>query len=347
MDKRVFRRESYNYPVEEGLIAQQPFYPRDECRLLILDRATGNIREGIFKEAAGFLNKGDVLVLNDTKVIKARMHGRKNTGGKVEALLLKEKDRGVWEALLNPGRRIKTHDNITFGDGGISAEVIGKTVQGSRILRFFPPDFKKNLNHTGSVPTPPYIKQEVKEFSGYQTVYARNEGSVAAPTAGLHFTERLLGKIKTKGVDIVYLTVHCGLATFRPVKSADIRDHDMDSEWVEISETAAAAINRAKSGNKKIIAVGTTAVRALESFAVRSGSGFTVKECARETDFYIVPGYQFKIVDKIITNFHTPSSTNLILMTAFCGPGLIKKSYRLARNRKFRFFSFGDAMLAV
>lgn len=348
MDTDVFQIDNYNYSISSELIAQEPFYPRDACRLLIINRKTKTINEGIFNDILDFFKKGDVLVLNNTKVIKARLYGKKKTGGKVEVLLLKEKSLGVWEALVNPGRRLKINDNIIFGENEISAKIIDKTHQATRILEFTPADFKKTLNQKGKVPLPPYIKQEVDNLSDYQTIYAEREGSVAAPTAGLHFTEKLLGKIKEKGVKIIYLTLHCGLATFRPIKSGDIRDHDMDSEYLSVSKSVADTINMAKSKKRKIIAVGTTTIRALESSAVKdSGLKFEVKPFSRETDFYIVPGYQFKIVDTVITNFHTPCSTNLVLMAAFCGLELINSSYQAAQKKKFRFFSFGDAMIIV
>ncbi len=348
MDKDIFCLDNYNYSISQELIAQEPFYPRDACRLLAINRKVKTIDEGIFKDILNFFKKGDVLVLNDTKVIKARLCGKKETGGKVEVLLLKEKNPGIWEALVNPGKRLKINDKIVFEENKMFAKIIGKTHQATRILQFTPVDFKQTLDQEGEVPLPPYIKQNVKDLSEYQTIYAQKDGSVAAPTAGLHFTKELLRKIKEKGVRVVYLTLHCGLATFRPVKCADIRNHDMDSEYLSISKNVADEINAAKNNGGKVIAVGTTAIRALESSAVKgSGLTFEVKPFSRETDYYIVPGYKFKVVDMVITNFHTPCSTNLILMATFCGLKLINKSYQVAQERKFRFFSFGDAMIII
>ncbi|UCG35730.1 MAG: tRNA preQ1(34) S-adenosylmethionine ribosyltransferase-isomerase QueA [Candidatus Omnitrophota bacterium] len=343
-----FNLAQFDYAISPCRIAQEPVLTRDSSRLLIVERKNKNITEGFFRDLIGCFGCGDVLVLNNTKVIKARLFGKKASGAKVEILLLKETATGLWEALIKPSRRIRLNDTIYFDNSHIKAVVQDKTPQGSRILRFSPSDIKSFLDSIGKVPLPPYIKKDVDDANKYQTIYAQKEGAVAAPTAGLHFTSELLSQFERKGVKIVYVTLHCSLATFRPVKTDDIRDHTMEAEWIEVSSHTAQIINNAKREGKRVVAVGTTSVRALESTAELSdASPPYIKEFSGQTDLYIIPGYKFKIVDALITNFHTPCSTNLILASAFCGAKLLMLSYQYALKNNFRFYSFGDAMLLV
>ncbi len=338
---------NFSYELPKELIAQEPLKERDTSRLLVVNKKTKQIKEVIFRDITGLLKKGDVLVLNDTRVIKARIKGTNKNGSKIEVLLLKEKELGVWEALVNPAKRAKINEEIIFTEE-FRAKILDKTWQGGRMLEFFPKKFSSLLERLGQPPLPPYIKKDIDDFEKYQTTYASKEGAVAAPTAGFHFTKNLLEKIKAKGVKITYLTLHCGLATFRPVKSDDIREHKMDFEWFEIPESTAKLINEAKLSGARIIAVGTTSVRSLESAAYCDDQGnYRVKNISLETNSYIVPGHKFKIADAVITNFHTPCSTNLVLVSSFAGTELIQKAYAYAAKRNFRFYSFGDAMFIV
>jgi len=348
MEKDLYKLSNFNYDLPKNLIAQEPLKERDSSRLLVINRKDNSIRETIFKDIIGLLNEGDILVLNDTRVIKAKLIGKTKTGGKIEILLLKEKEKGIWETLVMPGKRAKLGEKISFGKEGFSATIIDKTLQGGRVFEFFPKDFTSCLDELGKPPLPHYIKKEIDDFEKYQTIYSKKEGAVAAPTAGLHFTRKLMSQIKEKGINIVYITLHCGLATFRPVKCEDIREHKMDSEAITISKDAANAINEAKDKGSRIIAVGTTSVRSLEAASFLNPEGkFHVKDKIFETNFYITPGYKFKIVDALITNFHTPLSTNLVLVSSFCGQQLTQKAYAYAKKANFRFFSFGDAMFIV
>lgn len=343
-----FNLSQFDYNISPSRIAQEPAQARDASRLLIVDRKKGTIIESVFKNITSHLGQGDVLVLNDTKVIKARLFGKKESGARVEMLLLKETDCGVWEALVKPAKRVRLNDVISFDQEKIKAIVSDKTDQGARILKFSPPDVKSFLDSVGKVPLPPYIKKDVDDANKYQTVYAQKEGAVAAPTAGMHFTSQLLSAIESKGVQIVYVTLHCSLATFRPVKTADIRQHTMEPEWIEVNSYTAKTINNAKKEGKRVVAVGTTSVRALESTAQTDQDGTPyIKEFSGQTSLYIVPGYEFKIVNSIITNFHTPCSTNLILASSFCGTELLRSSYEYAMENNFRFYSFGDATFLV
>ncbi|MFA5338287.1 MAG: tRNA preQ1(34) S-adenosylmethionine ribosyltransferase-isomerase QueA [Candidatus Omnitrophota bacterium] len=345
MEKDLYALSNFNYELPKGLIAQEPLPKRDSSRLLIINRKNNSLHEAVFKDIVELLNKDDVLVLNDTRVIKARLTGKNKTGGKIEVLLLREKEKGVWETLVNPGKRAKLGEKISFEKDGFYAKTIDKTLQGGRLLEFFPQDFMSYLNEVGKPPLPHYIKKEIDDFEKYQTIYSKKEGAVAAPTAGLHFTEKLISQIKQKGVKVVYVTLHCGLATFRPVKCADIREHKMDSECIDISQESAGVINEAKDKGHRIIAVGTTSVRSLESASFLNPEGKPrIKNATFETNFYITPGYKFRIIDALITNFHTPLSTNLILVSSFCGQPLTQKAYAYAKTANFRFFSFGDAM---
>lgn len=348
MRQNLYSLNNYNIKVPKELIAQEPTWPRDGCRLLILDRKNKAIKEGTFGDIISYFKKGDVLVLNNTKVIKARLEAQKETGAKLEILLLREVKKHCWEALIKPGRRVRLGDILLFKNQTVKAKIIGKTVQGLKNIEFILEDFDKFLKSEGKVPLPPYIKKETKEFGYYQTIYAKEKGAVAAPTAGLHFTPGLIKKIKDKGVKVVYVTLHCGLATFRPVKVSDIRQHIIESEWIEVLPKTAKIINSAKVNGKKVIAVGTTAIRTLESVALLDKEGkFWVKPFSGLTKLYIVPGYKFKIVDCVITNFHTPASTNLILASAFAGSAFINQGYCHAVGKKFKFYSLGDAMLIV
>lgn len=344
----IYALKNYTYGLPPELIAQEPLYHRGESRLLIVHRQRKQWEEAVFKDMVSFVKKGDVIVINDTKVIKARLMARKKTGGQVEVLLLKERERGVWEVLVKPGKRAKVGDILFFGDTTqFSARIRDKTPQGGRVLEFLFSEVKSFLDIYGKMPTPPYIKREVARDEQYQTVYARKEGSVAAPTAGFHFTERLLSQIKEKGAEVAYVTLHCGLATFRPIKTPDIRKHCMEKERFEIPEKAAETINEAKKQKRRIIGVGTTTIRTLESAAFLQGDIYQVRSLEGQTDLYIYPGYEFKIIDAMVTNFHTPCSTNLVLVATFCGLDLTQRLYRHALQAKFRFFSFGDAMFII
>ncbi|MCP4652876.1 MAG: tRNA preQ1(34) S-adenosylmethionine ribosyltransferase-isomerase QueA [Candidatus Omnitrophica bacterium] len=339
MKKNLFKLSEYDFNLPHELIAQSPLTPRDSSRLLVINRKNSTINERVFRDIVDYLGAGDALVLNDTKVINARLLGQRKTGGKIEALLLRQERAGVWRALVNPGKRAKTGEVIFF-EGGLRAKILGVTSDGGRILEFSSKNIKKLLPSLGKVPLPPYIKKEITSPEQYQTTYANCQGAIAAPTAGLHFTKALLKRIKSKGVKIVYITLHCGLSTFRPVKTDDIRDHPMSEEWIEISKKASEDINAAK----RIVAVGTTVVRALESAAYRDDSNeWRMKSFLGDTKLYMTSDYTFKVVDALITNFHTPHSTNLILVSTLCGRELLKRSYEYAIKEKFRFFSFGDA----
>ena len=345
---RGFDLSEFGYTLPIELIAQKPQEKRDESRLLILDRQKKTVKEGIFKEIVDFLEKGDVLVLNDTKVIPARIFGRKQTGAKIEVLLLREIEKGLWEALIKPAKRIKLNQKIFFNQNSFWAELLEKKEDGINLIKFNTTDIKELLNKYGKLPIPHYIKKYPDEPNRYQTVYAQKEGAVASPTAGLHFTEELLEKLKLKGINIVYITLHCGLATFRPIKEKDIRRHKMPEEYYQISEDTAKIINQAKKEKRRVFACGTTTTRALETASFLDKDGiFKVKSESGNTKLFIYPGYQFKIIDGLITNFHLPYSTNLILVASFCGLDFTLKAYQYAIERKFRFYSFGDAMLII
>jgi S-adenosylmethionine:tRNA ribosyltransferase-isomerase len=341
-DKGLHSLKYYDYALPPELIAQKPVEPRDSSRLLIVDRRLNRITETVFSRIGDFLNAGDVLVLNDTKVINARLFGKRSTGAKIEAFLLNEVERGLWHALVNPAKRARVGERIDF-QKGVSAVIKERTPDGGRLIEFTPLDIREFLSEIGEVPLPPYIKSAIDDPQKYQTVYAQKDGAVAAPTAGLHFTPGLLAALAQKGVEVLHLTLHCGLATFRPVKVDDVREHLMSKEWVEISAECAKKITKARQESRRVIAVGTTSLRSLES-AAQSGA---VMSFQGETDIYIYSGYNFKAVDALITNFHTPCSTNLVLVSAFGGYELVHKAYQYAIERKFRFFSFGDAMLIL
>jgi len=341
-----FDLANFDYQLAEGLIAQAPASPRDASRLLVVKRGMAPQRQMLFRDVVGFFKSGDVLVLNDTRVINARLYAKKATGAKIEVLLVREREAGLWVALVDPGRRLRVGDDLLFA-AGFRAKILEKLPTGARVLKFSPPDIAGLIAGHGQTPLPHYIKSHFAQPQDYQTVYAVKDGAVAAPTAGLHFTPQLLESLQDKGVEIVQLTLHCGPATFRPLKCQDIRDHKMDVEWVSISSGAAKSINQAIKENRLITAVGTTAARSLESAALKQEEGYLVSEFNGFSALYITPGYQFKIVNRLITNFHTPRSTNLVLVSVFAGQKTIRQAYRFAIEKKFRFFSFGDAMIIL
>ncbi len=340
------RVKDFDYYLPEELIAQRPLPRRDMSRLMVLDRHSGKIDHRIFKEVIDYFQPGDCLVLNDTRVIPARLIGRKmNTGGKIEFVLLKRLDRDRWEVLVKPGKRARTGRKFVFGEGELTAEVLESTPAGGRIVRFeYDGVFEQLLDRLGNVPLPPYIREELEDAERYQTVYSREKGSAAAPTAGLHFTGDLLDKIEKKGVKLVYITLHVGLGTFRPVKTDMVEDHRMHSEYYRIEKSAAAVINSVIEKKGKVFAAGTTACRTLETVSRDDGR---VNEGEGWTDIFIYPGYRFKVVDALITNFHLPESTLIMLVSAFAGRDKIMEAYSAAVREKYRFFSFGDAMLIV
>lgn len=332
----------YNLP--EELIAQVPLKDRTKSKLLVLDKKSEKIEHKYFKDIIDYLNKGDTLILNDTRVLPARLFGnRVGKDEKIEFLLLKRDEKDTWESLVKPGKKAKIGSLVEFGNGLLKAEVVGIDSEGIRKLKFsYEGIFEEVLDRLGEMPLPPYIKEKLSDKERYQTVYSKHLGSAAAPTAGLHFTDELLKKIEEKEINIGFITLHVGLGTFRPVKVDDILDHHMHSEFYTVSEETANLINRTKENGKKIIAVGTTSVRTLETLSdedgfVKSGSGWT--------DIFIYPGYKFKLVDNIITNFHLPESTLLMLISAFTSKDLILRTYKVAIDERYRFFSFGDAMI--
>ncbi|QEK12064.1 tRNA preQ1(34) S-adenosylmethionine ribosyltransferase-isomerase QueA [Crassaminicella thermophila] len=340
------KTSDFNFYLPEELIAQTPLENRDESRLMVLDKQTGEIQHKFFKNIIEYLKKGDCLVLNNTRVLPARLFGAKeHTGGKVEFLLLKRIDKDKWETLVKPGRKAKIGDRIVFGDGLLKAKIVDIGQEGSRIVEFeYNGIFEEILDKLGTMPLPPYIKETLKEKERYQTVYSKYEGSAAAPTAGLHFTNELLQQIEEKGIKIVYITLHVGLGTFRPVKSENILEHKMHSEFYMVSKEAAEVINNTKASGGRIISVGTTSTRTLESIADKKGF---IHEGQGWTDIFIYPGYEFKVIDGLITNFHLPESTLIMLVSAFCGKDVTLNAYKEAVNNKYRFFSFGDAMFII
>lgn len=337
------RKEDFYFNLPEELIAQTPIANREGSRLLVLDKKTGETEHGFFSDITQYLSKGDCLVLNNTRVIPARLFGhRKDTGSSVEFLLLKRITKDKWETLVKPGKKAKPGAIFDFGDGVMEGKILEVRDGGTRIIEFiYHGVFEQILDKLGEMPLPPYIKEKLKDKERYQTVYAKKEGSAAAPTAGLHFTESLLQKIKEKGVNIVYITLHVGLGTFRPVKVENIEEHDMHSEYYEIDKNAADIINNTKSSGGKIIAVGTTSVRTIESASNEYGE---VSPKSDWTNIFIYPGYKFKIVDNLITNFHLPESTLIMLISALAGRENVLRAYEEAIRLRYRFFSFGDAM---
>ena len=333
----------FTFDLPEELIAQDPLEDRSSSRLLTLDKNTGEIGHDVFHNIVNYLKPGDCLVLNNTKVIPARLIGAKEeTGGKVEVLLLKRKQDNVWETLVKPGKKARPGARISFGDGKLVGEVIDVVDEGNRLVKFeYEGIFEEVLDELGQMPLPPYITHQLKDKNRYQTVYAKYDGSAAAPTAGLHFTKELLQQIKDMGVNIAYVTLHVGLGTFRPVKVENIEEHDMHSEHFYIKAEDAEKINKAKKEGHRVIAVGTTSCRVLESIADENGY---VKEVEGDTSIFIYPGYKFKCLDALITNFHLPESTLIMLVSALAGKDFIMQAYEEAVKEQYKFFSFGDAM---
>lgn len=335
--------KDFYYDLPEELIAQDPLEDRASSRLLVLDKNTGEIEHRVFRNIIEYLNPGDCLVINDTKVIPARLMGiKEDTGATIEVLLLKRHADNVWECLVKPGKKARTGARISFGEGLLVGVITDVLEDGNRYIKFeYEGIFEEILDRLGQMPLPPYITHKLKDKNRYQTVYARNEGSAAAPTAGLHFTKELLDQIKAKGVEIASVTLHVGLGTFRPVKVDKIEEHHMHTESFLITQEEADKINRARADGGRIIAVGTTSCRTLESAALLDG---TIPAKSGDTDIFIYPGYQFKAVDCLITNFHLPESTLVMLVSALAGRDKIMKAYDEAVRDKYRFFSFGDAM---
>jgi S-adenosylmethionine:tRNA ribosyltransferase-isomerase len=336
----------FYYDLPQELIAQDPLLDRTSSRLMHVDRVTGDIEHKIFSDIIDYLNEGDCLVINNTKVIPARLFGtREGHEGKVEILLLKRRENDIWETLVKPGKKCKVGTMLVFGDGLLKAEVLEVVEDGNRLIKFYYEGiFEEILDKLGQMPLPPYITHELKDKTRYQTVYAKHDGSAAAPTAGLHFTKELLEKIQQKGIVIANVTLHVGLGTFRPVKVENILEHHMHSEFFMIEESEACKINKAKENGKRVISVGTTSCRTLESAATEDGR---IQASSGWTDIFIYPGYKFKLIDGLITNFHLPESTLLMLVSAFAGKENIMAAYEEAVKEKYRFFSFGDAMVLI
>ncbi len=341
------KRQDFFYHLPEELIAQEPIEPRDHSRMLVLDRKTGTRADRHFYDILDYLQSGDCLILNDSRVLPARLYGhREPTGGAVELLLLTAKGADVWEVLAGPGRKARPGDTLTFADGLLKADVLEVTPEGNRLVKFhYEGNFYEILERIGQMPLPHYITHELKDKERYQTVYSKDLGSAAAPTAGLHFTPELLEKLQKKGVKIGFVTLHVGLGTFRPVKADNITDHKMHSEHYELSKQTADLINETKHGGGRVFAVGTTSCRTLESVGV--GEDGLVHPADGWTDIFIYPGYQFKILDGLITNFHLPESTLIMLVSAFAGYETTMDTYRYAVNEQYRFFSFGDSMMIL
>lgn len=343
MDKKEFKKSDFYFDLPQELIAQDPLEERSSSRLLILDKETGRTEHHIFHEIINYLQPGDCLVLNDTKVIPARLMGiREDTGAAVEVLLLKRKQNDIWETLVKPGKKARPGMKLVFGDGVLKAEVLEIVEEGNRLIQFsYEGIFEEVLDKLGEMPLPPYITHKLNDKNRYQTVYAKYEGSAAAPTAGLHFTRALLEQIEKMGVEIAYVTLHVGLGTFRPVKAENILEHHMHSEYYQVSEEAAQKINKAKESGHRVICVGTTSCRTIESAADENGK---LTECCGDTEIFIYPGYRFKVLDALITNFHLPESTLLMLVSALAGRENVLHAYEEAIKERYRFFSFGDAM---
>lgn len=336
--------KDYDYDLPEELIAQDPLEDRSSSRLMVLDRQTGDVEHRHFTDILEYLHPGDCLVINNTKVIPARLFGvKEDTQAKIEVLLLKRKENDIWETLVKPGKKAKPGTKLVFGDGLLTAEVVDVVEEGNRLIQFhYDGIFEEILYQLGQMPLPPYITHQLKDKNRYQTVYAKYDGSAAAPTAGLHFTKELLQKVKDMGVDIAEVTLHVGLGTFRPVKVENVLDHHMHSEFYMVSQEAADKINRAKESGHRVIAVGTTSTRTLEAAADENGR---LHETSGWTEIFIYPGYQFKVIDALITNFHLPQSTLVMLVSALAGREHVLHAYETAVKERYRFFSFGDAML--
>ena len=340
------KTSDFYFDLPQELIAQDPLEDRSASRLLVLHRENGAVEHHTFKEITQFLRPGDCLVLNNTKVLPARLLGTKeDTGAAIEVLLLKRREKDVWETLVKPGKKARPGTRLTFGDGSLRAEVLEVVEEGNRLIRFFYEGvFEEVLDRLGEMPLPPYITHKLQDKNRYQTVYARYEGSAAAPTAGLHFTEALLEQIKEMGVEIAFVTLHVGLGTFRPVKVEDLSEHHMHSEYYEVTKETAEMINRTKEKGGRVICVGTTSCRTIESAAGEDGR--VIAGCGN-TEIFIYPGYRFKVLDCLITNFHLPESTLVMLVSALAGRENVLAAYQEAIEEKYRFFSFGDAMLII
>ncbi|MBO6239590.1 MAG: tRNA preQ1(34) S-adenosylmethionine ribosyltransferase-isomerase QueA [Butyrivibrio sp.] len=332
----------YYFDLPEELIAQDPMEKRDECRLLVVDKKTGETEHHKFNEIINYLEPGDCLVLNNTKVIPARLLGEKEgTGAAVEILLLKRKEADVWETLVKPGKKLRPGARVSFGGGILKAEILDIVDEGNRLVKFYYDGiWEEVLDRLGEMPLPPYITHKLQDKNMYQTVYAKYEGSAAAPTAGLHFTEKLLDDIKAKGVDMAFVTLHVGLGTFRPVKVDNVLEHHMHTEWYQVTQEAADKINRAKESGHRVICVGTTSCRTIESAADENGH---LSACSGDTSIFIYSGYKFKVLDQLITNFHLPESTLVMLVSALAGREHVLAAYEEAIKERYRFFSFGDA----
>ena len=338
------KKSDFYFDLPQELIAQDPLEDRSSSRLLVLDKETGEMEHRVFHDIVEYLHEGDCLVLNNTKVIPARLMGtKKDTGATIEVLLLKRRENDIWETLVKPGKKAKPGTVITFGDGLLTGTVVDIVDEGNRLIQFsYEGIFEEVLDKLGEMPLPPYITHKLQDKNRYQTVYAKYDGSAAAPTAGLHFTKELLQKVKDMGVDIAEVTLHVGLGTFRPVKVENVLDHHMHSEFYMVSQEAADKINRAKESGHRVIAVGTTSTRTLEAAADENGR---LHETSGWTEIFIYPGYRFKVIDALITNFHLPQSTLVMLVSALAGREYVLHAYEIAVKERYRFFSFGDAML--
>lgn len=337
------KKSDFNFDLPEELIAQTPIEPRDHSRLLVLDKNTGALEHKHFYDIVDYLHKGDMLVLNNSRVLPARLYGhREGTGGKMEFLLLNQRGNDIWEVMVKPGKKAKNGVRFVFGDGLLVAEIVGEADEGNRLAKFYYQGNIYNvLDQIGQMPLPHYITHELEDKERYQTVYSKDVGSAAAPTAGLHFTPELLDKLREKGVKIGFVTLHVGLGTFRPVKTEEITDHKMHSEHYWMPADTAALINETKAAGGRVICVGTTSCRTVESVATKLGR---IEECEDDTSIFIYPGYQFKVLDGLITNFHLPESTLIMLVSALAGRENILNAYDIAVREKYRFYSFGDAM---
>ena len=340
------KKSDFYFDLPQELIAQDPLSDRSSSRLLKMNKETGEIEHHIFKDVIDFLKEGDCLVLNDTKVIPARLYATKeDTGATIEVLLLKRREKDMWETLVKPGKKARPGARLVFGDGLLKAEVVDVLEEGNRLIRFdYEGIFEEILDKLGEMPLPPYITHKLEDKTRYQTVYAKYEGSAAAPTAGLHFTPQLLKAVEEKGVKIAYVTLHVGLGTFRPVKEENVLDHHMHSEYYQVSEEAARTINETKKAGGRVICVGTTSCRTVESASDENG---VLQPGCNNTEIFIYPGYQFKILDGLITNFHLPESTLIMLVSALVGRERVLHAYETAVKEKYRFFSFGDAMIML
>lgn len=343
MNGEMLKTSDFYFDLPPELIAQDPLTDRSASRLLVLDKNTGEIKHEQFRNIINYLNPGDCLVLNDTRVIPARLHGiREETGAAIEVLLLKRKEKDVWETLVRPGKKVRPGVKLSFGEGLLRGEILEIVEEGNRLIRFqYEGIFEEVLDRLGEMPLPPYITHKLEDKNRYQTVYAKYDGSAAAPTAGLHFTRDLLDEIAQRGVNLAYVTLHVGLGTFRPVKAERITEHHMHSETYQITKEAAEVINRTRKNGGRVICVGTTSCRSLESAAEEDG---TLRECSGDTEIFIYPGYRFKVLDALITNFHLPESTLVMLVSALAGREKVLRAYGEAVEERYRFFSFGDAM---